>query len=117
MLVVSDTGCLGSALGAVSVVVPTEAIAASLYPILAEIQQEVKPDSLVVYDQIAIVAAVGRQMAFRPGISGKLFGALGQAGINIRIINQSPDELNIIIGVDNRDFARAIQVLYESFAI
>ncbi len=101
----------------VSVVVPTEAIAASLYPILAEIQQEVKPDSLVVYDQIAIVAAVGRQMAFRPGISGKLFGALGRAGINIRIINQSPDELNIIIGVDNRDFARAIQVLYESFAI
>ncbi len=101
----------------VSVVVPTEAIAASLYPILAEIQQEVRPDSLVVHDQIAIVAAVGRQMAFRPGISGKLFGALGQAGINIRIINQSPDELNIIIGVDNRDFARAIQVLYESFAI
>ncbi len=101
----------------VSVVVPTEAIAASLYPILAEIQQEVKPDSLVVYDQIAIVAAVGRQMAFRPGICGKLFGALGRAGINIRIINQSPDELNIILGVDNRDFARAIQVLYESFAI
>lgn len=100
----------------VSVVVPTESIAACLYNILAEIQQEVRPDSLDVHDQIAVVAAVGRKMAFRPGISGKIFAALGQAGINIRMINQGPDELNIILGVDNRDFSRAIQVLYDSFA-
>ena len=62
----------------VSVVMPTEAIAGSLYSILGEIQQEVQPDSLDVYDQIAVVAAVGRKMAYRPGISGKLFVALGQ---------------------------------------
>ena len=54
-------------------------------------------------------------MAYRPGISGKLFAALGKAGINIRMINQGPDELNIIFGVDNRDFADAIRVLYNSF--
>lgn len=100
----------------VSVVVPTESVAHCLYPILAEIQQEVKPDSLEVHDQIAIVAAVGRKMAYRPGISGRLFAALGEAGINIRMINQGPDELNIIFGVDNRDFSAAIRVLYDSFA-
>ena len=99
----------------VSVVVPTEAVAPHLYTILAEIQQEVKPDSLKVHDQIAVVAAVGRRMAFRPGISGKIFAALGERGINIRMINQGPDELNIIFGVDNRDFAEAIRVLYHSF--
>ena len=99
----------------VSVVLPTEAIAPSLYTILGEIQKEVEPDSLDVHDQIAIVAAVGRKMAFRPGISGQIFAALGQAGINIRMINQGPDELNIIFGVDNRDFAEAIKVLYNSF--
>lgn len=99
----------------VSVVVPTESIAPCLYTILAEIQQEVKPDSLDVHDQIAVVAAVGRKMAFRPGISGKIFAALGEAGINIRMINQGPDELNIIFGVDNRDFSNAIRVLYNSF--
>ena len=54
-------------------------------------------------------------MAFRPGVSGKIFAALGQAGINIRMINQGPDELNIIFGVDNKDFAEAIRVLYNSF--
>ena len=99
----------------VSVVMPTEAVAPSLYTILGEIQQEVQPDTLDVHDQIAIVAAVGRKMAYRPGISGKIFAALGEAGINIRMINQGPDELNIILGVDNRDFAEAIRVLYNSF--
>ena len=99
----------------VSVVMPSAAIAPCLYTVLGEIQQEVKPDTLDVYDQIAVVAAVGRKMAFRPGISGKIFAALGEAGINIRMINQGPDELNIIFGVDNEDFKDAIRVLYDSF--
>ena len=99
----------------VSLVVPTETIAPHLYTILAEIQQEVKPDKLEVLDEIAIVAAVGHRMAFRPGVSGQIFAALGKAGINIRMINQGPDELNIIFGVDNRDFSNAIRVLYDSF--
>ena len=99
----------------VSLVMPTATIAPHLYTILAEIQQEVQPDRLEVLDNISIVAAVGHRMAFRPGVSGKIFAALGQAGINIRMINQGPDELNIIFGVDNRDFAEAIRVLYNSF--
>ena len=99
----------------VSVVMPTESVASSLYSILGEIQKEVEPDRLDVHDQIAVVAAVGRKMGVRPGISGQIFAALGQAGINIRMINQGPDELNIIFGVDNRDFANAIRVLYNSF--
>ena len=52
----------------VSVVTPTEALAPHLYTIMGEIQKEVEPDSLAVHDQIAVVAAVGRKMAFRPGI-------------------------------------------------
>ena len=99
----------------VSVVFPTESLGSKLYTILSEIQNEVEPDTLEVHDQIAVVAAVGRKMAFRPGISGKIFAALGEAGINIRMINQGPDELNIIFGVDNQDFKKAIRVLYDSF--
>ena len=100
----------------VSVVIETEAIAPKLYAILAEVQQEIKPDTLNVVEEIAVVAAVGRRMSKRPGISGQIFGALGQAGINIRWITQSPDELNIIFGVDNKDFSKAIRTLYDSFA-
>ena len=99
----------------VSVVVATDAIASDLYSVLADIQQDVHPDTLEVHDKIAVVAAVGRKMAYRPGISGQIFAALGEAGINIRMINQGPDELNIIFGVDNKDFSEAIRVLYNSF--
>jgi aspartate kinase len=96
-------------------VVSTEAVEPYLYTIQDEIRKELKPDSLRVYDKIAVVAAVGRKMANQPGISGRIFAALGQADINIRVITQGPDELNIIFGVDNRDFAQAIRVLYDSF--
>ena len=99
----------------VSVVVPTAAVEKNLYTILAEIQQEAEADSVEAHHNIAIVAAVGRKMAKHPGISGKLFAALGESNINIRMINQGPDELNIIFGVDNKDFKEAIRVLYNSF--
>ena len=99
----------------VSLVIPTATIAPHLYNVLADIQQDIAPDNVTVQDQIAIVTAVGHQMAFRPGVSGKIFAALGQADINIRMINQGPDELNIIFGVENKDFANAIRVLYNSF--
>ena len=85
------------------------------YQILGEIQKALKPDTIHVTEDMAIVAAVGRKMAFKPGISGKIFAALGENGINIRMITQGPEELNIIVGVDNKDFAGAIRVLYDSF--
>ena len=100
----------------ISVMMPTESLAPCLYAVLGEIQQELQPDALDVHDQIAIVAAVGRKMKGKPGITGKLFAALGEAGINIRVINQGPDELNVVLGVENRNFAQAIRVLYHSFA-
>ena len=99
----------------VSLVLPTKAIERDLYTIMSEIQQEAEPDSLEIRHNVAIVAAVGRKMASRPGISGRLFAALGESGINIRMINQGPSELNIIFGVDNKDFQEAIRVLYNSF--
>ena len=78
-------------------------------------EKQLRPDNLHVTENISIVAAVGRKMVFRPGTSGRIFAALGEHGINIRMISQGPDELNIIVGVDTKDFAPAIQVLYNSF--
>lgn len=99
----------------VSFVIATDALKPRMYALLSEIQQEINPDKLEVHDGIAVVAIVGRRMAFQPGTSGKIFTALGKNGINIRMINQGPDELNIIIGIDNKDFAEAIRVLYNGF--
>ena len=76
---------------------------------------EIQADAIHVTENIAIVAAVGRKMAYQPGSSGKIFATLGENGINIRMITQGPEELNIIVGVDDADFAPAIRVLYDSF--
>mgnify|MGYP000841568332 CR=1 FL=1 len=63
----------------------------------------------------AKVSIVGAGMQSHSGVASKMFEALAMAGINIRMISQGPDELNIIVGVDTKDFAPAIQVLYNSF--
>ena len=54
-------------------------------------------------------------MSSRPGISGRLFGELGNAGINIRMIAQGSEEFDIIVGVKDADFERAIRVIYDAF--
>ena len=104
-----------SGIDCLSLVVPSEKVAPCLYSILGELEKQLRPDNLHVTENISIVAAVGRKMVFRPGTSGRIFAALGEHGINIRMISQGPDELNIIVGVDTKDFAPAIQVLYNSF--
>jgi aspartate kinase len=94
----------------------TASLGDSIYDIINEIQKSCRPDDVQINDGIALVAAVGRKMPFRPGVSGKIFKALGDNGINIRTIAQGADETSIIVGVENKDFESAIQVLYDGFA-
>ncbi len=63
-----------------------------------------------------MVSAVGRKMSSQPGVSGRLFRALGDEGINIRTIAQGSDELAITVGIENEQYEKAIRVLYSSFA-
>ena len=99
-----------------ALVLPLATLGDGLYDVISEIKGQCKPDSVEVQDNIALVAAVGRKMIFRPGISGKLFNALGKEGINIRTIAQGSDELAIIVGVDNSQFENTIRILYQGFA-
>lgn len=99
----------------ISLVIPSKCKGDPIFAVLHDLQETFRPDSLEMVEDIAIVAAIGRKMAFRPGISGKIFAALGENGINIRMISQGPEEVNIIVGVDNKDYAGAVRVLYNSF--
>ena len=104
-----------SGIDTVSLMVSAAEVSSRLYEVLGELQKNVKPNSITVAEHIAIVAAVGRRMAYRLGTSGKLFATLGENGVNVRMITQGPDELNIIVGVEEKDFEQAIRVLYDSF--
>ncbi|MDO5443990.1 MAG: aspartate kinase [Eubacteriales bacterium] len=99
-----------------ALVASAAALGDSLYDIMADIQKSCRPDNIDLQDDIALVAAVGRKMTSKPGVSGKLFNALGKNNINIRTIAQGADELSIIVGVENERFDTAIRVLYEGFA-
>ena len=87
----------------------------SIYSIIGDIRREIEPDDITMVDKLALLSVVGRNMSKRSGTSGKIFGALGEAGINIRMITQSSQEISIIMGVNNDDFDRAVNVIYERF--
>ena len=99
----------------VSLVVGTKQLKKQESSIAAALQETLNPDRLEFTDGLAIVAAVGRRMVRRPGVPGQIFSALGDKGIEIRLISQGPQAMNIIFGVDNRDFQNAVRVLYNSF--
>lgn len=98
-----------------SLVAASAALGDGLYDVIADIRKTCRPDDVQVEDGIALVASVGRHMPSRPGVSGRLFAALGAAGVNIRTIAQGADELSITVGVANEQFETAIRVLYDGF--
>ncbi len=100
-----------------ALVVSSAKLKDTIYDVIAELKKLCNPDEVRVQEGIALVAAVGRRMTFRPGISGRLFKALGEQGVNIRTIAQGADELSIIIGVDNEQFETATRVMYHGFAL
>lgn len=104
-----------SGIDSFSFVMATASVKDNLYTIIGELETEIEPNKIDVIEDIAIIAVVGRNMAFKPGTSGKLFAAMGESGINIRMISQGPEERNIIVGVDSSDYEKTIRVLYDSF--
>ena len=83
--------------------------------ILAGLHRNVVPDFLEIHSNIALIAVVGRGMKSTEGTAGKLFTALAKEDINIRMIDQGSSELNIIIGVNEKDFEKATKAIYHAF--
>ena len=104
-----------SGIDSFSVVVASDQVESCIYDIVGEIRAVCRPADIRVIDSMALVAVVGRGMSYRPGVSGRLFAALGDAQVNIRMIAQGSDELNIIVGVENKDFERALRTIYQNF--
>ncbi|EJW97768.1 aspartate kinase [gut metagenome] len=104
-----------SGIDSFSVVVNREDVKQNIHEIIAKIKTTMDPDVIRLTDPFALIATVGRNMYSRPGTAARLFTALGDAGINVRMIAQGSAELNIIVGVDNRDLEKAIRCLYNTF--
>lgn len=83
--------------------------------ILAGLHRNVKPDSVEIISDMALVAVVGRGMKSTRGTAGRIFSALAHARVNVKMIDQGSSELNIIIGVSDEDFETAIKAIYDIF--
>ena len=76
--------------------------------VIAGIHRAVQPDFVEMESDLALIAVVGRGMKSQRGTAGRVFSALAHAHVNVKMIDQGSSELNIIIGVENRDFETAV---------
>lgn len=105
-----------SSIDSISLIIANSELNSKLDRIIEEIRIYCNPDSIICYPNMALVAVVGRGMINTKGISAKIFTALANKGVNIRMITQGSSELNIIVGIENIDFKKAIAAIYDAFS-
>ena len=85
--------------------------------VIAGIHRAVNPDFIEMESDLVLIAVVGRGMKSQRGTAGRVFSALAHAHVNVKMIDQGSSELNIIIGVENRDFETAVKAIYDIFVM
>ena len=106
---------LPSGIDTMSVVVASATLDSRREKVMNAIVRAVKPDSVFIEDELALIAVVGRGMVKAKGTSARVCDALARADINIRIIDQGSSELNIIVGVDDEEYEDALRAIYAEF--
>jgi aspartate kinase len=105
-----------SGIDTMSLVISDIKLKEHLEQVLREIQRDCEPQSIEVHSNMALVATVGKGMIHALGVSARLFGALYEAGVNVRMIDQGSSEMNIIVGIENDDLNTAVKAIYRAFA-
>ncbi len=106
---------LPSGVDTMSVIVPSSELAGRREKLIASINRVCRPDSIVCEDGLALLAVVGRGMVKARGTAARVFDAISNAGVNIRMIDQGSSELNIIVGVEEKDLELALRAIYREF--
>lgn len=100
----------------ISLVVRDEELGNLGEKVVDSIKRRCEPDSISLEGGLAMIATVGVGMNHHIGVAARLCGALAEAGINLRLIDQGSSEMNIIIGVDVDDLTVAVRAIYNAFA-
>ena len=106
---------LPSGVDNMSIVVATSLIEGRREKILGAINRMVRPDHISIEDGLALVAVVGRAMVKAKGTAARVFDAISNADVNIRLIDQGSSEISIIVGVEEKDFDTALSAIYREF--
>lgn len=104
-----------SGIDTMSIIVQQSEFEKTEQEVLAGIHRNTQPDSIEIESDIALIAVVGRGMKSTRGTAGRIFSALAHAHVNVKMIDQGSSELNIIIGVKDEDFEKALTAIYDIF--
>ncbi len=104
-----------SGIDTMSIVISTKNLRKKRADIMSSICKAVNPENISIEENLALIAIVGRGMIKAKGTAARVFTALANAGVNVRMIDQGSCELNIIVGVDENDYITALRAIYEEF--
>jgi len=106
---------LPSGIDTMSLVISTSQLEGKCEKILSALERTVNPDHLSVEHNLSLIAVVGRGMIQAKGTSARVLKAVAASDTNIRMIDQGSSEINIIIGVDEKDFEKSLNAIYDEF--
>jgi aspartate kinase len=104
-----------SGIDTISVIIRDDELANHGSSVLKSIERICQPDRVSLSPGLALIATVGQGMAHRIGVAAKVCQAVADANINLRVIDQGSSEMNIIIGVDDKDLNAAVKAIYDVF--
>ena len=107
--------CMPSGIDTVCVVISDSELKNKKDRLVEEIKRSCNPDSIDVYPNMALIATVGKGMAKKKGVAAQITSALAKADVNIRMIDQGSSEMNVLVGVENDNFEKAIRAIYNQF--
>ncbi len=99
----------------ISLIIADEEMAHHGAAIVRNIERRCDPDRVTLTPGLALVATVGQGMIHHVGVASRLCGALANAGVNIRVIDQGSSEMNIIVGIEEKDLGAAVRGIYDAF--
>ena len=104
-----------SGIDTMSVIISTKELRKKRADIMASICKSVNPENIFIEENLALIAIVGRGMVKAKGTAARIFTALANSGVNIRMIDQGSSELNIIVGIEEHDYTTALKAIYNEF--
>ena len=106
---------LPSGIDTMSIVVSTQCLEGKRERLINSIGRLVRADHVEILDGLCLIAVVGRGMVKAKGTAARVFNAVSNAGVNIRMIDQGSSELNIILGVDEDAYETALSAIFNEF--
>lgn len=104
-----------SGIDTISIIVSENDLNGKEEKIISSIKRNVHVDKISIDHGLALIAVVGRGMKEAKGTAAKIFKAIYESNVNIKMIDQGSSELNVIIGVSEEDYEKTLNAIYNAF--